>query len=142
MFGHTEDEFIGGVSEPSWAEVDGASDGSVHVGLHLAGTSKGECHWTTTAGGTLRVSGRHIEDVVSIGYTSTISGGIHHTVITGSSIALDTPLQMQWEYVMLPMVHGVTISVMLGDVITLRCSGGTSTVPHLVTGEHCSAHFL
>ena len=139
MFGHTEDEFIGGVREPSWAEVDGASDGSVQVGLHLAGTSKGECHWTTTAGGTLRVSGRHIEDVVSIGYTSTISGGIHHTVITGSSITLDTPLQMQWEC---HVTNGVTTSVMLCDVITLRCSGGTSTVPHLVTGEHCSAHFL
>ena len=53
MFGYTEEEFIGGVCESSWTEVNVASNGPVQGILHLAGTSEGECCYTIVTGGAL-----------------------------------------------------------------------------------------
>ena len=53
MFGYTEDEFIGGVCESGWTEVDVASNGPVQGILHLAGTSEGECCYTIVTDGAL-----------------------------------------------------------------------------------------
>lgn len=95
MFGDTKEEFIGGVCEPSWTEVDVASHGPVQGFFHLAGTSKGECCYTTVTGGrALRVSGRDIEDEIYVGHTGAVST-ICHALITFPTIALDTSLWRQ-----------------------------------------------